>query len=169
MVLEGRLRGYRVGLVQLMRDWPSPQFPCPDVLARYLLEQVLSDFRETGHHYLMHLVTQRMNARHHGTPDEVESLDTQIWEHLIHEQIPERWCLDFLFSEEGYRIYGDCILPFWATVLIELCTLEQRWENALLGDPPQARVYSRTSTPIAKCSTRVGWKAPSKHGQRKYR
>ena len=33
VVLRGRLRGYAVGLVQLFRD-----VPCPDLLARHLLD-----------------------------------------------------------------------------------------------------------------------------------
>ncbi len=170
LVLKGKLRGYGVGLVQLMRDWPCPQFPCPDVFARHLLELVLEDFRETGHHYLMHLVAERDHARRRGTPEEVSALDEQIHEHAIHEQIPprwrdharrrgtpeevsaleeqihehaifeqipQRWHLDFLFSQAGYAEYGDAILPFWATALIQLCTLEQHWEGALLGLPPR--------------------------------
>lgn len=137
LVLKGRLRGYGVGLVQLMRDWPCREFPCPDVFGRHLLEMVLDDFRETSHHYLMHLVAERESARHRGTPEDVTTLDAQIHEHAIHEQIPERWCLDFLFSEAGYRMFGEYILPFWATVLIQLCTLEQQWEGLLLGYPPE--------------------------------
>ncbi len=137
LVLKGKLRGYGVGLVQLMRDWPCRQFPCPDVMARHLLEMVLYDFRETSHHYLMYLVAERESARRRGTPEQVASLDAQIHEHAIHEQFPERWCLAFLFSEAGYRMFGEYILPFWATVLIQLCTLEQHWEGVLLGLPPR--------------------------------
>ncbi len=137
LVLKGRLRGYGVGLVQLFRDWPCPEFPCPDVFARHLLARVLEDFRETGHHYLMHLVAERDHARRRGRPEEVSALDQQIHEHAIHEQIPERWRLDFLFSEAGYRTFGDSLLAFWATALIQLCTLEQHWEGALLGLRPE--------------------------------
>ncbi len=137
LVLKGKLRGYGVGLVQLMRDWPCREFPCPDLFARHLLELVLEDFRETGHHYLMHLVAERDHARRRGTAEGVTELDAQIHEHAIHEQIPQRWCLDVLFSEAEYRIFGDALLPFWATVLLEICTLEQHWEGALLGLPPR--------------------------------
>ena len=138
LVLKGKLRGYGVGLVQLMRDSsPYPDFPCPDVLARHLLERALHDFRETGHHYLMNLVAARDHARQSGTPEEVTALDAKLHEHAIHEQLPARWCLDCLFSEAGYRVFGDYILPFYAAVLIQLCTLEQYWESVLLGYQPQ--------------------------------
>ncbi len=121
-----------MGLVQLFRD-----VPCPDVFARHLLDAVLEDFRQSGHHYLMHLVAQRDFARQRGTAEEVAALDAEIHEHAVHEQIPQRWQLDFLFSHAGYDRYGEGILPFWAVVLIRLCTLEQHWQGALLGLPPQ--------------------------------
>ncbi len=105
-VLKGRLRGYAVGLVQFFRDWPCREFRCSDVFARYLLELALEDFRETGHHYLMHLVAKRDAARQDGDADEGAALDRQIYEHAVHEQIPGRWHLDFFFSEAGYRLLG---------------------------------------------------------------
>ena len=82
------LSGYAVGLVQLFRD-----SPCPDLLARNLLELELEDFRETGQDYLLHLVLSRARARHVGTTREVEALDDEIHEHAIYEQIPQRWRL----------------------------------------------------------------------------
>lgn len=124
-----------MGLVQLLKDWPCREFPCPDILARHLLELALDDFRETGHHYLMCLVAQRDRARRRGAIEEVTGLDGQIHEHAIHEQIPRRWCLDFLFSRNAYVAYGDGLLAVWASVLIEICVLEQHWEGALLGLP----------------------------------
>ncbi len=130
--LKGRLRGYAVGLVQLFREVPHP-----DLMARCLLDAALADFRESGHHYLMYLVTQRELARRSGAPEEVTALDAQVHEHVIREQIPQRWHLDFLFSRAGYEMYGDPLLAVWATLLIQICTLEQHWERALLGLPPQ--------------------------------
>ncbi len=124
-----------MGLVQLFRDWPCREFPCPDVFARYLLELALEDFRETGHHYLMHLVAKRDVALQRGVTEEVTALGDEIHEHALHEQIPRRWQLDFLFSEAGYRLFGDGLLGWWASVLLEICTLEQYWESALLGLP----------------------------------
>ncbi len=121
-----------MGLVQLFRD-----VPCPDVMARRLLDAVLADFRETGHHYLLERVQARETARRAGTPRAVEALDAEIHEHAIHEQIPRRWRLDFLFSQAGYDTYGEGILPFWAAVLIQICVLEQHWEKTLLGLAPE--------------------------------
>ncbi len=127
----GRLRGYAVGLVQLLRNCP-----CPDLMARYLLEQVLEDFRETGHQYLILLAANRDRARRRSPPEEVEAIADQIYEHAVHEQIPKRWHLDVLFSHAGYDRYGDGILSVWAAVLIQICILEQHWESAVLGLPP---------------------------------
>ncbi len=120
-----------MGLVQLFRE-----VPCPDLMAHHLLDAALEDFRESGHHYLMHLVAERDHARRRGATKEIAALDAKIHEHAIHEQIPKRWCLDFLFSEAGYRTFGAGLLPFWAVVLIQICTLEQHWEGTLLGFPP---------------------------------
>lgn len=131
-VLKGRLRGYAVGLVQLLRE-----VPCPDLMARHLLNRVLENFRESGHHYLMHLVAERDHVRRRGTAEEVSALDAKIHEHAIHEQIPKRWDLETLLSRTGYETYGDGVLAVWATILIEICTLEQHWERSLLGLPPQ--------------------------------
>ena len=117
-----------MGLVQLFRDSPFP-----DVIARRLLELALADFRETGFHYLLYLVMSREKARRVGTTQEVEALDAQLNEYAIDEQFPQQWHLDYMFSRAGYDIYGDGLLPFWAAVLIELCTLEQHWEGVLLG------------------------------------
>ncbi len=122
-----------MGLVQLFRD-----VPYPDLMARHLLDAVLEDFHETGHHYLMHLVAERDHARRRGAAEEIAALDAKIHEHAIHEQIPQRWRLDFLFSEAAYRTFGDHLLPCWATSLIEICTLEQHWERVLLGLPPES-------------------------------
>ena len=121
-----------MGLVQLFRE-----APCPDVMARHLLDLALTDFRETGHHYLMMLVAERDSARRRGAADEVVALDIKIHEHAVREQIPKRWRLDSLFSQAGYEEYGDPIFAVWATVLIQICTLEQHWERALLGLPAQ--------------------------------
>ena len=120
-----------MGLVQLFRD-----VPCPDLMARYLLDAALEDFRESGHHYLMYLVAERDHARRRGTTPEIVAVDAQIHEHAMHEQIPQRWRLDFLFSPAAYATYGDGLSPVWATILIQICTLEQHWEGALLGYPP---------------------------------
>ncbi len=121
-----------MGLVQIFRETPHP-----DLMARRLLDAALADFRESGHHYLLHLVAERDFARRRGTAEELAALDAKIHEHAAHQQIPERWPLDFLFSRAGYEMHGDPILAVWATVLIEICTLEQHWERALLGLPPQ--------------------------------
>ncbi len=121
-----------MGLVQLFRD-----VPCPDLMACHLLDAVLEDFRESGHHYLMHLVAERDHARRRGAADEIAALDAKIHEHAFHEQIPRRWRLDYLFSETAYRTFGDHLFPCWAVSLIEICTLEQHWERILLGLPPR--------------------------------
>ncbi len=106
-------------------------------MARRLLDAVLADFRETGHRYLRHLVNRRQTARRAGIPQEVAALDEEIHEHAIHQQIPRRWQLDFLFSHAGYESYGAGILPFWAAMLIHICVLEQYWETVLLGLRPE--------------------------------
>lgn len=121
-----------MGLVQLLRDVPHP-----DLMARHLLDRALEDFRESAHHYLMHLAAQRDHARQGGSTEEIAAIDAQIYEHAIHEQIPQRWNLLFLFSEEGYRMYGDPLLAVWATSLIQICILEQYWERVLLGLSPK--------------------------------
>ena len=121
-----------MGLVQLFRE-----VPCPDLMARHLLDAALADFRESGHHYLMNLVAQRDHARRRGDAQEIEALTTKIHEHTINEQLPQRWDVDFLFSQRGYEAIGDQVLAVWATILIEICTLEQHWEGALLGYPPE--------------------------------
>ncbi len=126
------LSGYAVGLVQLFRD-----VPCPDLLARYLLDLELEDWRECARSYMRHLVLRREDARVNWETEEVEQLDVEIHEHAIHEQIPKRWNLDTLFSRSGYETYGDGHLAVWATILIQLCTLEQYWEGVLLGYPPE--------------------------------
>ena len=126
-----------MGLVQLFRDWPCREFPCPEVFARHLLDLVLADFYETGHHHLMMLVAQRDHARQDGPPEEVVALDRKIHEHTIYEQLPKRWDLDYLFSRRGYEAYGNPLFAVWATVLIQICILEQHWERAVLGLPAQ--------------------------------
>ena len=131
-VLKGRLRGNAVGLVQLFGD-----VPCPDILARRLLLAVLSDFFETGHHYLLHLARWRDEVWINGTTDQVEALDKQIREYHVHQQIPWRKKLDFLFSQAGYEKYGIDITAFWAATLLQLVTLEQYWEDIVLGYKPK--------------------------------
>lgn len=130
-MLKGRLRGNAVGLVQIFRE-----STCPPLVARALLIRVLEDFHETGHHYLLHLARSREDAHVNGTDDQVDALDTEIREHRIHLQIPERWQLDFFFSLAGYRRLGDGLLAFWAVVLTQIVTLEQVWEDILLGLEP---------------------------------
>lgn len=130
IVLKGRLRGYAVGLVQLFRE-----VPCPDLMARCLLDAALKNFRNSAHYRLMQLVAERDLARLHGTAEEVANLDAKIHEHTLLEQLPRRWDVDFLFSQVGYQTHGDPMLAVWAVVLIEICTLEQHWESALLGLP----------------------------------
>ncbi len=117
-----------MGLVQLFREMPYP-----DLMARHLLDAALADFRESGHHHLMMLVTQREHARRRGTPGAIKTLDAKILKHVQGEQLPQRWGVDFLFSRRGYETYGDPLLAVWATILIEICTLEQHWEGAVLG------------------------------------
>ncbi len=131
VVLRGRLSGYAVGLVQLLRD-----IPCPDILARRLLLALLADFREHGHEYLLHLARCRDEAWVNGTEDQVEALDAKIREYHIHQQMPWRLKLNFLFSQAGYEKFGDDIMPFWAVTLIQINVLEQYWEQVALGYQP---------------------------------
>ena len=135
-----------MGLVQLFRDSPFP-----GVIARQLLELALEDFRETGHHYLLYLVMSRGMARRHGTTQEVEAFDDQINEYAIHEQFPRHWHLDYMFSKAGYDTYGDGLVPFWAAVLIQICTLEQQWEGVLSGTGARIRTSCPASTPTRRC------------------
>ena len=116
-----------MGLVQLFQE-----LPCPDILARHLLELVLADFRESGRHYGVYLLFRRATAE---TKQEVEAFDEQIRRYQLQAQIPQHRGLSFLFSEAGYALYGDGLLPLWSIVLIEICTLEQYWEGTLLGEP----------------------------------
>ena len=140
------LRG-GVGLVELFRDSPFP-----DVMARRLLELALEDFTETGFHYLLYLVMSRAKARRVGTTQEVEALDDQLHEYAIDEQFPQQWHLDYLFSKAGYDTYGGGLLPLWAAVLIQLCTLEQQWEGALLGYRRQKPYLAPGSQPHEEVS-----------------
>ena len=122
-----------MGLVQLFRE-----VPCPDILARHLLDRELMDWRLTAQRYLLHLVLSRAAARRHGkSAADVEQFDNKIEEHLMHEQIPTRWGLDSLFSEAGYAAYGPGIFPCWAVALIRLCTLERYWCEILHGSQPE--------------------------------
>ena len=136
-----------VGLVQLFRA-----SPCPDVLARRLLGLALDDFSETGFHYLLYLVMSREKARRVGTTQEVEALDAQLHEYAIDEQFPQHWHLDYLFSKAGYDTYGGGLLPLWAAVLIQLCTLEQHWEGVLLGYRRQNPYLASRSHPHGEVS-----------------
>ncbi len=82
----------------------------------------------------MMLLAKRDGVRRKsGAAEEVAALDTQIHEHSFREHLPRRWNVDFLFSRCGYETYGDPVLAVWATILIEICTLEHHWENAVLG------------------------------------
>ncbi len=121
-----------MGLVQLFGD-----VPCPDILARRLLLAVLADFLETGHHYLLHLARCRDEVWINGTTDQVEALDEQIREYHVHQQIPSRKKLDYLFSQAGYEKYGVDIMAFWSATLLQLVTLEQYWEDIVLGYKPK--------------------------------
>ncbi len=127
-MLRGRLSGYTVGLVQLFRD-----VPCPDLLARHLLDLELDDWRDCARSYMRHLVLRREEARVNWETEEVEQLDVEIHEHAIHEQIPKRWGLVHVFSE---AYHGDSIFAFWAEALIHLCTLEGYWLELLGGMRP---------------------------------
>ena len=111
-----------MGLVQLLRN-----VPCPDLMARHLLDAALADFRESAHHQLVMLVAQRDLAYRNGDAGEFTALTAQIHKHTEGELVPERWEVDFLFSRRGYEAYGDLLLAVWAIVLIEICTLEQHW------------------------------------------
>ncbi len=104
-----------MGLVQLFGD-----VPCPDILARRLLLAVLADFSETGYHYLLHLARCRDKAWINDTTDQMEAIDAQIREYHVHQQMPWRKKLDFLFSQAGYGRFGDGILPFWDVTLLQL-------------------------------------------------
>ena len=90
-----------MGLVHIFRA-----SPCPPLLVRRLLRAILAELQETGHHYQLFLVQQRQLAQETGADDEVANLDASIRKHLIRQQIPSRWNLDFLFGFEGFEIYG---------------------------------------------------------------
>ncbi len=120
-----------MGLVQIFRA-----SQCPPLVARTLLVDVLADFRETGYLYLLHLARCRDDAWANGTEEQVEALDAKIREHLMRAQIPQRWQLDRLFSIDAYKQYGDGLLACWAFMLIQICTLEQYWEDIVLGYRP---------------------------------
>lgn len=120
-----------MGLVQIFRA-----SACPPLVARSLLVDVLADFRRTGYQYLLHLARCRDDVWVNGTDDQVAALDDKIRLHLLRAQIPQRWQLDTLFSIDAYKKYGDGLLAVWAVALIQISTLEQYWEDIVLGYRP---------------------------------
>lgn len=118
-----------MGLVQMFRA-----SPCPPLLACRLLQSVLADFRDTGHNYLMFLAVSRDEARLRG--QRTEAIDEAIREYALYSQIPKRWRLASFFSFDAYQRFGDALLSFWASALIQISVLERYWEDLILGLPP---------------------------------
>ena len=124
-----------MGLVQLVQSVPSP-----DLLARHLLDQVLERFRESALHYEIYLLMKQCEALGQGATAEAESFARAIEQHEIHQRIPERLRVDELFTERAYATYGVGLFPWWAAVLIQLCNLDEAWEEVVLGVTPKPPV-----------------------------
>ena len=124
-----------MGLVQLFRN-----VPCPNLLARHLLDEVLERFRESAHHYEIYLLMKQCEALGHGATAEAEIFARAIEQHEILERIPERLRVEELFTERAYATYGAGIFPWWAAVLIQLCKLDEAWEEVVLGVTPKPPV-----------------------------
>ena len=124
-----------MGLVQIFS-----QLTCPDLLARHLLDEVLERFRESALHYEIYLLMKQCEALGQGATAEAESFARAIEQHEIHQRIPERLRVDELFTERAYAAYGTGIFPWWAAVLIQLCKLDEAWEEVVLGVTPKPPV-----------------------------
>ena len=124
-----------MGLVQAFRV-----MPCPDLLARHLLDEVLERFRESAHHYEIYLLMKQCEALGQGATAEAEIFARAIEQHEILERIPERLRVKELFTERAHAAYGDGIFPWWAAALIQLCHLDEAWEEVLLGVTPKPPV-----------------------------
>ena len=124
-----------MGLIQLFS-----QLPCPDLLARHLLGEVLERFRESAYHYEVYLLMKQCEALGQGATAEAEIFARAIEQHEVHQWIPERLRVNELFTERAHATYGAGIFPWWAAVLIQLCHLDEAWEEALLGVTPKAPV-----------------------------
>ena len=116
------------------------QSPSPDLLARHLLDQVLERFRESALHYEIYLLMKQCEALSQGTTAEAEIFERAIGRHSIHQRIPERLRVDELFTERAHATYGDGLFPWWAAVLIQLCKLDEAWEEVVLGVKPKPPV-----------------------------
>lgn len=121
-------RVFAVGLVQLFRQSPNPAR-----LSRDLLDEALEDFHECALHYRIYLYKQLLEAIGRGDPDEALAIRRAMRRHTVHEQFPERWKLDDLFSEKAYAAAGESLFPKWAAALVQLSMLDDAWEDALLG------------------------------------
>ena len=124
-----------MGLVQLFRN-----VPCPDLVARHLLDEVLERFRESALHYEIYLLMKQCEALGQGASAEAETFARAIEQHEIHQRIPERLCVNELFTERAYATYGVGLFPWWAAVLIQLCKLDEAWEEVVLGVTPKPPV-----------------------------
>ncbi len=119
-----------MGLVQ--QFWKAPY---PALMARHLLGQALADWQEAGDHWGRHLALSRSHARRDGTTAEVEAFDAEIEELASFRGDPERWRLDYLFSDESYSAFGGALFSFWALTLIRLCTQSEAWADMLIAAP----------------------------------
>ena len=122
-------------LVQIFSQSPSPA-----LLARHLLDQVLERFRESAHHYEIYLLMKQCEALGQGATAEAEIFARAIEQHEVLERIPERLRVEELFTERACATYGDGIFPWWAAALIQLCHLDEAWEDVLLGVTPKPPV-----------------------------
>ncbi|MEM7350403.1 MAG: hypothetical protein AAF657_06325 [Acidobacteriota bacterium] len=53
----------------------------------------------------------------------------------------QRWQLDRLFRFDAYTIFGDGLVAVWVIALIQICTLQQFWEDILLGLTPTKPLF----------------------------
>ena len=124
-----------MALVKFFRE-----LPCPDLLARHLLDEVLERFRESAFHYEIYLLMKQCEALGQGATAEAETFARAIERHAIHQRIPERLRVKELFTARAYGTYGVGLFPWWAAVLIQLCHLDQAWEEVVLGVTPKPPV-----------------------------
>lgn len=107
------------------------------MLARYLLDLEMAEWQPTARAFMLYLAENRNDAWVNGEDDVVEDLDRRVYEHALHEQIPARWGLPYLFSEYAFARLGYGLFHVWAAALVHLCTLERYWVQIMRDGRPR--------------------------------
>ncbi len=121
------LRGYFVGLCQLLRGSGYPP-----LLAARVAVRLLDEARQVARMYRRHLNLTRRLALAEGEP--VESL--RVLDDQLRGRLLAGIELEDLFSPEAWDRCGEHLIPIWAAVLIMIAVAVDQWECVLLGVHP---------------------------------